>query len=604
MFRSTFLRPGMFPWCVLFLCVGLVPVGAPAFGQEAEPEPEGEVFRDVVEVNIVNVAVVVTDEDGRPVTGLGRGDFRVFEDGEPVEISNFYEAGEGTVVEATPAAGEAAAATASDDPTPSVVADVEPPTTWVAVVVDQNHIEGRNRKRVLASLRDHLGERADPDARYMLVSLGEDYRVVREFGPPGEELLAALDELERDVALGTATVQSQIQLLRNIERAQTAETAGMSGRLESTYSQLLLQIEIEAQRRERRGAWSLGALGYAVSSMAGLEGRKMLLYVGEGVPLRPGLDLFQALHNKFSAPAEVVDLAGFVPAETMAAEFDLRAEFDRFSAEARASGVSVWAIDAAGMRAGYYGGAARGLADMDSLNDSSFQPAWTPEIDRQLAVDLRQGLQRVVDETGGEMLFGHRNYGAFLERLGTAAGRYYSIGYRAPRAKDGAEHRVRVEVDRPGLRVRYQELYFDKTRLQRLMDATIARAIHKAGENSHGLHLELEEVLAEGGGRQARIRVDVPLERLALLPRGDFMAGEVYLVVVTCDGEGNVSPPEPIKLALKVPVDRAGEDVPDTATSRLTVPLPAGHDEVALGFMEDVGGGESTDLVRLPGATS
>ena len=45
-----------------------------------------------LDVNLVEMYVVVTDEDGRPVAGLGAEDFRVFEEGEPREIATFSDA--------------------------------------------------------------------------------------------------------------------------------------------------------------------------------------------------------------------------------------------------------------------------------------------------------------------------------------------------------------------------------------------------------------------------------------------------------------------------------------------------------------------------------
>src|SRR5690242_13496118 len=42
-----------------------------------------------VDVQVVNVDVVVTDTDGKPVMNLTRDDFAVFEDGVPQKITNF-----------------------------------------------------------------------------------------------------------------------------------------------------------------------------------------------------------------------------------------------------------------------------------------------------------------------------------------------------------------------------------------------------------------------------------------------------------------------------------------------------------------------------------
>ena len=55
--------------------------------QAREPDGRDGVFRTGIE--LVNVAATVTDARGRFVGGLTKDDFRVYEDGEPVEITQF-----------------------------------------------------------------------------------------------------------------------------------------------------------------------------------------------------------------------------------------------------------------------------------------------------------------------------------------------------------------------------------------------------------------------------------------------------------------------------------------------------------------------------------
>ncbi len=52
------------------------------------------VMGERLEVRLVELYVVVTDRDGRPVTGLSRNDFRLLQDGREQEISGFDDAGE------------------------------------------------------------------------------------------------------------------------------------------------------------------------------------------------------------------------------------------------------------------------------------------------------------------------------------------------------------------------------------------------------------------------------------------------------------------------------------------------------------------------------
>jgi hypothetical protein len=50
------------------------------------PLPAASVVESV-QVNVVNVDVLVTDRDGRPVTGLTAADFTLYEDGKPMSIT-------------------------------------------------------------------------------------------------------------------------------------------------------------------------------------------------------------------------------------------------------------------------------------------------------------------------------------------------------------------------------------------------------------------------------------------------------------------------------------------------------------------------------------
>src|ERR1051325_5259355 len=58
------------------------------FAQERQPDP---FFSETIEVRIINVDAIVTDSSGRPVRGLTKDDFEVFENGTKQEISNFAE---------------------------------------------------------------------------------------------------------------------------------------------------------------------------------------------------------------------------------------------------------------------------------------------------------------------------------------------------------------------------------------------------------------------------------------------------------------------------------------------------------------------------------
>jgi VWFA-related protein len=64
------------------------PTGQPPT-QRAPQEPPSTEAAITVQSNLVDVDAVVTDQDGNLVTGLKRQNFRVFDDGQPQQITNF-----------------------------------------------------------------------------------------------------------------------------------------------------------------------------------------------------------------------------------------------------------------------------------------------------------------------------------------------------------------------------------------------------------------------------------------------------------------------------------------------------------------------------------
>lgn len=68
----------------VMICLILVSVLA---ADNVSSQRQGQTFRSGVD--LIEVDVIVTDQRGKPVLGLARSDFEIFEDGQPVEIASF-----------------------------------------------------------------------------------------------------------------------------------------------------------------------------------------------------------------------------------------------------------------------------------------------------------------------------------------------------------------------------------------------------------------------------------------------------------------------------------------------------------------------------------
>ncbi|MGA7990645.1 MAG: hypothetical protein WCC53_04365, partial [Thermoanaerobaculia bacterium] len=73
------------------LAVLLAALLAPSRGAVAQVPANAPRVSGSVETSVLELDVVVTDKEGRPISGLGPADFEVRIDKRPVEITNFYE---------------------------------------------------------------------------------------------------------------------------------------------------------------------------------------------------------------------------------------------------------------------------------------------------------------------------------------------------------------------------------------------------------------------------------------------------------------------------------------------------------------------------------
>jgi VWFA-related protein len=119
-----------------------------------------------IEVRVVNVDVVVRDRAGKPVTGLTKADFEIYENGQKREITNLSEV--------RAAAGPAQPSTKSASPQPSELPPaaeqpIEIRPRNIVMFVDNYSLQPFRRDKVLQSLRKFIDERLTPHDRVMLV---------------------------------------------------------------------------------------------------------------------------------------------------------------------------------------------------------------------------------------------------------------------------------------------------------------------------------------------------------------------------------------------------------------------------------------------------
>jgi VWFA-related protein len=557
------------PWAALF-AVALS--GAPGRSQSAPlpaapaPAPAAapageEGFFETIDVNVVNVEVYVTDKRGNRVKGLTKDDFELFQDGKPVAISNFYAVDDGKPItppsETAPATTEPAPAPMPVPQRPGVTAAEVPDDQRLDLVVyvDNWNIKPFNRNRVFVGLRNFLRNRLSPGDRVMLMTFDREPHLRRPFTSDPAIIASALFEIEKLSANGTRLDSERREVLGIIRDAENANAA---------YS----RVRSYAESLHNDLSFSIDSLRDLVASLAGLPGRKAILYVSDGLELVPGEDVFSALQDKFKDASSVL---------LEAHEFDLSRRFQELVASANANRISFYSLDAGGLR----------MSSASSAEERN--PSTTAYTDQIYWGNLQGSIQMMAEDTGGLTIMNTNDPAKGLEIVAADFRNYYSLGY-ATGTGDGRYHKVDVKTKRKDLLVRHRDGYRDKPVETRMSDGVMAALHFDFESNPLGVVIERgEESARDDGNFLVAIVVRIPIGKLVLVPQGDRQVARVRLFFAALDDQGGLSEVQ----EARVPIELSAAEAAQIGNKVMNYPVPLimrrGAQKLAVGLRDELG---------------
>lgn len=552
---------------VLALLFGSGALVAQVTQDELSTEPGGDdFFFETVDVNVVNVEVYVTDKEGEPITGLKREDFELFEDKRPMTITNFYATEDGrpkVPVSPAPSAQE----------TVEVVPGLEQPDLprvpeaqrlYVAVYVDNFNIRPFNRNRMFRDLRQFLVDELTEQDQVMLVSYDRSVKVRHPFTNNPDAIARQLFELENLSGHALQKDGERRQLLEEIDQA------------DSLY-EIEFRVRQYAEELSSDASFTLSALKEFIGSLAGLEGRKALIYISDGLEMIHGEDMFNALQRKF------LDASGM----SRMMDFNSQREFQRLVQLANANRVSLYTIDAAGLRVSSSAAAeSRGL---ETAGLSSF-------VDSVYYRNLQSPLLFMAEETGGQAIINSNRFTNGLARIGRDFDTYYSLGYTPAHSGDGKYHGITVRLkDQPrGVRIRHREGYRDKDLRARMADKTTSTLMYGFESNPLSITLSFgDEELRENGNYVVPVRVSLPIGELELVEREDLHQGRVKLFFSAMDGEGRMSDLQEVPLEIKIPSSEIKNAVGQPYVYSVSLEMRGGSHRLAVAVRDEIGATES-----------
>jgi len=388
----------------IFSAAGLlVQAGAPSMAQQTgQAESRIQVTSELVLVN-----VVAHDKKGNLVRDLKKGDFTLFEDGRKQEISTFDfenvdELATASAAEATVSGATHGTVLRSGKQTaPSLDARDR---RMILLFFDFSAMEPEQIDRSVEAAKKFVSTKMQPADLMALVSLATNMHVDLDFTDDKPKLLAAL----------TAYNSGQGQGFEN------GDTGSAEGAGETSGAFSADDTDFNTFSADRK----LLALQSLMQALGKLPQKKSLIYFGNGIT-QTGADNQSALRAATAAAVK--------------------------------ANVSIYSMDIRGLQAFPPGGEAQSA----SLHGQSAYSGAAVLNDLNGNAASQETLATLSSDTGGRAFFDSNDFGAVFSQVQKDSSAYYVLGFTSNnRLKDGRFRRLKVQVNRPDLKLDFRSGYY------------------------------------------------------------------------------------------------------------------------------------------------
>ena len=488
----------------------------------------GLTFAEEIQLTIANLVVYVTDKKGKAVTDLTADDFEVFQDGDRKQITNFKLYTDEIIrselaKEPQPGISIPTPAPAATDPT----LDSGPVPVHFVLYIDNENLEPLDRNRVLSQTREFIRTSLHPPAQMMVVAYQRSFEVLQEFTSDPSKVLDAMRKVRTYTGGRTErmnTARDIIDRIQNIEKEQNSDSPYANPQTGGTeYQQVYQLIANFARESVNDLQFTLDYLRQTITSLSGLPGKKGIIYVSNGLPMTPGMELFYEM-SRVTRDSSILNRMY---------EFDESRLFQQLASMANAQDVTFYAIDATGLTMGGIGGA-------------EYATAQDPLAASVGIHNLTDSLRFLADETGGIAIVSTNDVSSRLDLINQDMFTYYSLGYPLLASGRDKVHKVKVKLrDDPafdGYELRYRSRFVEKSLETSIQDAVVSSLAFEIDDNPMGLEVTTGTPAPASEKRWLLpTHISFPLENVALLPEGEDYVARLVFFIAARDTDGKQS---------------------------------------------------------------
>ena len=377
---------------------------------------------------LVEFTMIATDGRGNPISDLREDEVSIVDDGKPRPVAFFRFEGPATTTSAL-----------TTELTPGIFTNRAeyspgPARNITAIVIDSLNTRPQDQAAVRAQVLRYL-RAITPETRIALYRTGETVRVLHDFTDSVAELRARLSGLsieqytrppsDVDVEkVRDAIVQGQLDDVSSSGETtdQRIIAAEEMARLEEYYNQSV---------QDERTDLTLQALEIVGNHLAGIPGRKNLVWISSGTPL-----LYSGTRDAWPKSYETA----------------VRALAQRLASE----GIAIYPVEATGLMPAELGTSSTAMGS--GFGQGSLDAHLDPRA-KASALRLRSTLDLMAETTGGRSFKNTNDLTLGVKSAASDMHGAYSISFYVPDAPDNRWHELKVKVQRPGVKALVRQGY-------------------------------------------------------------------------------------------------------------------------------------------------
>ena len=262
------------PFVVLFiLCLS-------AFGQQqtatpsASPEPDNDVVR--ISTKLVQFDVLVVDKNGKQVRDLTAADFEILQDGKPQKITNLSYVN--TEVPKTQIKSGASVSTVKTNAARIITFVVDDGSCSVSTVGLRASREG---------IEKFIREQMHPTDLIAIYQTRAGSSLLQQYTSDRSQLLKTVQKIQWHPPIGSCASSdgSMFEAARSNEIVKQSPIVTTTRAIESD-SERAAREHIEDAQQNYSVVGSLGVLRYVIQGLRRVQGRKVVFFLSDGIPLR------------------------------------------------------------------------------------------------------------------------------------------------------------------------------------------------------------------------------------------------------------------------------------------------------------------------------